>query len=1438
MNRTAALLLFAAVIAAGEAAWTAIPPAQWQGATGVEVKALGRTAAAAVAGTPLRLAPAQPLPAGLYQVRLTLRPSHSADATAWRCQLQLRAGKEVAASWPGRGFARAHEAEARTAEVVHAGGPLALALEVADPAFKPAKKDDPFADAALDAAKAVYWVLDQAEVRSLSRSGRVLRVTTDRIRYDPGATLKGTASLADVGGKGGSGELIIHLERGLAERSVAARVPVKLAAAVEVPFAFALPRDELGYAVVAEWVAGDDRSEAAEYVTIAENFQRVAMFGANCGGTRDVALSDEQIRKALSAGRADYCNTVEYPFWAPDDLLELTPDGEWWFSGQANYHMHKQTLQRQIALAHEQGLAMVTYGKWCVSGAPGWEAVYDRPQDFTGTYSQPIGSWDAHNAWTFDLRRNDEQIPYTPRPVLKSKGPAFDPWWNDFVGIGPNASLAMIRSAAEEMAASVDLFGWDAIRWDGHIRTGWNATGRSGQYDAWAARQTQTLSRYFKDVIAKKHPRFRHGYNYFLIEKQKGYEWAKEDFELDELASGGGLLMNESIGNASAGWTFAEIANNLQVEGDLARERGGFYLGISFANGPCDVAIESALWAAAGCRPYNGGMDRETRRYLTRFAAFTLDERLRRLAAPEAVLKPAAETKLWWQGFVYETPDEGGRRRLVVNLLNLPLAEKRPARGGKGPDYRPMPPGTAPVEFALNLPAGLQATGAALIDPPTLAVSRLPVAGGRVAVPAVATWQVLVIDLAVAAGAPRLADLHGAPKTLGVKREGLKDEQRLPTVAIDPTREVWEVNKNMAPLQPEWAVKREAELAALAALPEAQRIAALKERRAGNTPEKLMANWWKGGVLPDDLKRKDVSRDDGDRSPRRDGVIDLFHGRGAMDHRLRMPEAFARLDRLRIHDAPFGGSFRGGGLGGMWLGNGGLPVQRLPDYDLVVFTGIPYAAIGIDTCYALPAYVMAGGGVLFTGGEWAFGKGGYFLTVLERELLPVDCVELSDARTLPVDKPGIIAVGKDFAELGVQADFAAKPAFWVYNQVLLKEDSRVKVFLTSAQGPVLVGWQLGKGRVACLMLDHRGKSGGGVTAFFDWQDWPGLAAAVLRWLAPQAGTDDKQPAGIDATEAKRLLAGFGQAAEDAALGGTPAKKPAKPGKDAAAAIESLLTAPPAAVDAKALLDHVAGLGALPDALVYRLADWLRANPPADLAARRAAWLAGKEASLRFLALQLTTDPAVLREQLTAAAPPAEANRRLYALTLALPSVTGKELLAEGRELLQRWNAEEQEVRDAWTGGKGFSVAAPELPCLDAETLFRRIGWLAYLSRHDAAGHGAQFVREWLMTAVYQDYCGRSAGNRRQGDWDGLRAALGQLRQVARAEIERLRVSEPKVFAEGLAQTRYTREYLLARELLAEVPAASIAPVLQRLRTAPHRDLAAFATARLNIPKDR
>jgi len=1108
--------------------WESIPPADWKGPVALEVEPLGRRAAAAIAvpkkeAAPLKIQTREPKPAGLYEVRLTLRASHAHEPVSFHSFVTCIAGGSAAGRWEASAFALSHQPEVRTARIPHRGkGPLAFSIradaeeETVAKLFEKemVKRERPRVDPSADSldddlpggegldldltlrpTDSIYFLLDKVEVRPVSLSAAVTALAIDKIRYRPGETLRGFATVADLGGAGGEGTVEILLEHGHGDRTRVKSLPVSLTATPqEIPFELPLPKDELGYAIVAEFVSADgrDRAGVTEYFSIAENFQRVAIFGGGLA-TRDVVLTEAdepRIREQLAAGRRDYVNAVEYFAWAPDDLVEMSPDEAFWSSGQTNYRMHRDTLRRQIRLAHEQGVAVATYGKFVMSGLAGWQTAYDRPLDHRLQYNYPVGMWEGVDVTALDRRRDGDFAVYGRMPTVPGPQP-FNTWWASFLPINPDPTPRMARIAAEECIRSIEMFGWDAIRWDGHIRAG-GQCGRSGGYDARAARRTQSLTRYFKEIVAKRYPDFRHGYNYLLIEPDKGRDWAVGDYELDELCRGGGLLMNESIGNASAGWTFDQVARNLQSDGDLCRERGGYYLGISFAsrNPPRDPVIENALWAAAGCRPY-GGMSREVARYCTRFGQYTFDERLRRIASPEKILAARGETPLDWRRFVYETPAAGGTRQLVVNFLNLPWSAVRPPRDGAKEPVYDMPPGTAPAEFALTLPEGVTAKAARLIEPLTLEVVPLAITDGCFKIPPVSTWLVAVIDLAVREGSPSPAELHGVPPTLGVARPDATDSP-LPEVVLDPSVEIWEVNKRIGTLD------------------DAKRTNEPPARRP--TVEELAKEWWKGATIPADQAVAAKPPTFGDLAPRRDGRADIYYARGAMDYRLRLHEAFAGFPRVGIHHAGLWGAVRQGP--GMGLANA-LPASRYPEFDLMVFTGIPHCAIGVENSYALVDWVKAGGGAVFTGGEYAFGKGGYMHTVLERELLPVRMTAMKDTVT---DEPKDFEPGPDFADLGIKADFTAKPSFWVRNDVSVEPGA--KVFLVSGSHPVLVGRQVGKGRVACLLVDHRGLSEGDVTAFFDWADWPRLFQAVLRWAAPEAGSGETTPSAAKPKPAK------------------------------------------------------------------------------------------------------------------------------------------------------------------------------------------------------------------------------------------------------------------------------------------------------------------------------
>jgi len=1478
----------------GEPLWQEIPPQQWRGKKQVEVTAINKTAAVAVSYPPKEASPlicttSAALPAGQYAVRVIFRPSHASGGgiISFRSGLRLKAGEETIAEFPAIFFYRPHAPEIRQIIFLHRKlAPLVLTFECfadaesCEKAFisshlkagGPKMSDDienltsnedvetEDLDTVLTPDKNVYCVLENIALRPLSHSGVVSSVAIDKIRYLPGETLKGTISLENLSSKGGEGILNLYLEHLVRKRDKMKSIPLQWQRQTqEINFELPLPQNEFGYALIAEYVSADgrDRSEAATYFNIAENFYRVAIFGG-IGGQRDMVQDEKTIRSEVAKARACYTNTIEFFAWAEEDMVEMSPDGEYWFSGQTCYRLHKPTLQAQIRLAQEQGISVVTYGKFTMSGYLGWKTAYEYPHDHRRQYFYPVGMWNSVNVTILDRFRNKEFVPYSPRPQVT--GNAFNVWWQEFLPIDPDPTPRMVRIAAEEVIRSVEMFGWDGIRWDGHPRGGGQCGGPHGKYDMAAARRTQALVRYFKDIVKQRYPRFRHGYNYLLIQKQPIYEWACEDYELDELCREGGLIMNESIGNASYGWTYDSIARNLQVEGDLCRERGAYYLGISLARSPRDVLVESVLWAAAGARPYNDAMCLPVRRYCTRYSRYVFDENLRRLSAVDKILRPQTETGIWWQPFAYETPAVDGKKQIILNLLNIPRQAKRPKDKSADAVEWDMPPGIEPTRFILSLPKGYKALAAYHLSPWTLSIADLPLQHDAFTAPAVAVWEVVVIDLAVDSQVPPLATEYGPPKTLGVPRQD-KDEKRAPEVVLDPTREICEVNKDMSVLAPPRWGRSAAEQEELDKLPLPERNARLMKIRESAPVEKFLECWTKGGSLPDDLRLKNVQFDFGDLAPHRNGCYDILYGRGALDYVLRLPEAFARLDRFQMRDAPLYGALRQ--TPGMGL-RGGLHWHNFPAFDLLLFTGIPHCAIGAENCYAMYEYIKAGGAAFFTGGEYAFGKGGYMHTVLDRLVLPVFCVENIDTRYS--EKALILEPGPHFGELKVELDFSVKPSFWVYNEVALKPDKNLRIFLKSGNRPILVGWELGSGRVACLLLDHRGKSEGQTIAFFDWQEWPALLHSLFIWLAPKAMASETRPSPITAEETKKLIdllekesVAFDlEKPADGVAGLIEGEKLEKPAPELSAAekakrlaaIDRLLWSNGKEV-AAALAEQLAIIADMPLKMKVEIIDFIRRSPPANLTAVAKRCLASQEPAVRGSGMQLhaIAGDSAFCEQLRNALAAKNINKDCSRdLAPAIALFQKSDLCEEGKRLLQEWNKIEAEGRQQWTGGKPFSLAAPHHPFLDAETTLQRIAWLAYLSRYEPGVFGEQFCREWLMITQYQDYCDRSISNlynpygmtaaqkkyaaSKESDWRQLRAYFGWLRDLTMLDVENMILNHPEQASASLAKAHFTHEVRSAMNILGNLKRTAAWPVLEKMQKAQHADLAVFVRSRL------
>lgn len=1514
-----ALLVIAVTQAAGIRAadlpYQEIKPANWD-ATLRDVSGLKGKYATAIGfpvkeRKPLVATTADPLPAGLYRVRLTVRPSHVSDDVAWHGAMEVRLGeKSEPAVLEARYFTRVHQPEVKTFDLVHTGsGPLAVKIaavveaEVVEKsqtraklaadsgpgekplAIKPAttsEADDLLGEltVGLSPETHFYYLIDKIEIAPLSRSARISEVYVNKVRYNPGELLKGHATLENVSSKPAQGTLTLYLEHGVQEREEVGKFEVSLqASSQQIPFEVQLPNRELGHALIASFVSADgaDHSQAAEYFNIAANFQRVLIAGSPYGQYSSAESDPEKIAAQYRAYRHRYTNMQEVFAWAEEDMVEMSPDADVWYSGQTCYRIHKDGLQEWIRQGQEQGWAWTTYGKFIMSGYLGWKTAWDYPRDHRSQFVFPVGMWETVDVRTLDRFRNKEFVPYTPQ--LNTDG-LLNGWWQSFLPINPDPTPRMVRIAAEEVIRSTDMFGWDAVRWDGQMRSG-GQVNVQGEYDYDAARRTQSLVRYFKDIVATKYPNFRHGYNYLFTSNKPAHDWAYEDFEMDELCEGGGLIMNESIRNGTS-VPFTWHAANLQVEGDLCRERGGFYLCIpTDATSPRDKFIEMMLYYAGGARPYVAPVS-ILNRYGTRYSQYTLDETLRRIVQPESILQPTKETTLWWDPFVFETqiqpehaPKAGVRRQLVVNLMNIPREDKLHA-STQGPiapsEALRLSPGSQPVSFKLSLPAGHKAVAARLIDPFTLAVTPAVMEQGKIAIPPIAMWNVLVIDVDAAADVPAIAESLGPPKTFNVPRPGLQHE-RYEMVHLDPHAPLEEAEAEYGKLPGSAVAEQTNDDLALARLAPAERDAKLLALRKlpGNQAEAYLKQWWKGGSLGADLdlqKKPPVS----DIKLRRNGQIDIFLARGAFDHRLRFPEAFARLERFRLHEAMLVGGRVSYGL------QNALPVEDFRDKDVLIYADIPHSAIGPRQSYALVDYVKAGGGVFFTGGNYAFGKGGYMWTVLDRELLPVQTVETVDVRY--ADKPLPLEAGPDFKELNTKIDFTAKPVFWVYNQVALRPQAKVKVFLRSGNRPIMVGWELGQGRVVCLLATPMGQSGeqsgDGATAYFDWDQWPELTAAVIEWLTP--GASEQTPfAPMPAAELAALHKKLGTgSAEDtvnsllddldggsgvdlnAASGDSKLAPKALEEKELAervADIHKLFAASPAPA-ANVLAYQLASVSNLPpqvvDAILAKLAGQGRPNKETQAALLKAAQacLAHRDAVVKgrgYELLALAGDKSLVK--IVEAGPSSELPEANPYRCLAVARYAGPELTRYAAGRITAWREEAERNKLRYTGGTDWTIALPEQPTLETQKLLERAALLAYLSQHQPEKYAGDFAKEWLQLAHYVDYCDLTIGGKYAGFRDmspaqqtvarreiavivDLRADFVRMQSVTRPQLEVLFAAVPGAVAEGLSRVKYQVEAQGAIALLAEFPAAQTTKVLQLLAKSKQPMLAAFCRARL------
>jgi hypothetical protein len=195
--------------------------------------------------------------------------------------------------------------------------------------------------------------------------------------------------------------------------------------------------------------------------------------------------------------------------------------------------------------------------------------------------------------------------------------------------------------------------------------------------------------------------------------------------------------------------------------------------------------------------------------------------------------------------------------------------------------------------------------------------------------------------------------------------------------------------------------------------------------------------------------------------------------------------------------------------------------------------------------------------------------------------------------------------------------------------------------------------------------------------------------------------------------------------------------------------------------------------------------------------------------------------------------------------LAVAFYPKSDLVAEGKRRVEALNAKEAEQVAAYAKVcADDTVLAETAPCLDADGIFERLAWLAYLSRHDRGTYGTAFLREWVKVGLYCKYCGITAnymigqnkfeGARAQAvrtQWTNHSERFRALQDLTRPEVEAFLAASPSEAGAVFAKARTMQERQTITNLLGDRARDASAEILKALSAAHHPDLSAFARSR-------
>ena len=532
--------------------------------------------------------------------------------------------------------------------------------------------------------------LDRMTLHSLRIERRdtpvaITQLAADKVVYKGGGAPVLTATIAMVEPAAREFAYRVRVQKDLDPPGELTRGTITLKPGQTQTFQIALPELTVfgGYRCDLELLDGDRVVATAERsLAVSDLYNRIGIGGVPAGETVTSTwnINRAWADRALANMRNAYIGWMEIGFWAPDDFSNLTPDREEFISNvmspQRTSHIH-----HTIEAAHRNGVGIYTYLKGnYVDGRDGFLFAQKHPEliYYHRDTGRPIGQWDMEHLIHWDEHEKQK---------LAGESKLGQKWYYLRLDVG---RPSVVDVSARETIASINMFGWDGVRFDGDFEVPVSdlyfegpVRNMHGEITATAEDAEVTYANAvlrYKRKIRQAYPEFEFGFNHALDDSQQ--RWIAGP----AIASMGSMVMNEPArgfahGPERAYNRWADYAAFLAKYSRIIRSWGGFMQPIgAYGMRPDDYLYQSVFTLAAQAKPFGPYLfttpyEVRLSRFVTRFAGILCSD-LHPIPAPEGRIHVKASGELWWKRYANYRDVSLSRRDYVLSFINPPVSER------------------------------------------------------------------------------------------------------------------------------------------------------------------------------------------------------------------------------------------------------------------------------------------------------------------------------------------------------------------------------------------------------------------------------------------------------------------------------------------------------------------------------------------------------------------------------------------------------------------------------------------------------------------------------------------------------------------------------------------------------------------------------------------